>query len=754
MVDTLRPSTRIAPEAKAMSFLRNLRSVINSLQNPSSDDFDFDLPEIIGATFAPSYRIPKRAGPSELIVQSRKTWVPPGQSVTVAGRAIPGGMIYLGEFLSPVSGWEEVEPALIDPTLQVSGTSPGTHGYSFFSSMSYTRTTPEIRARYLNWLAGGQPAGAQVSFPYLKLYGLERRMLFDARHDKTALAELPLLIEDVRLLDERFGGDRFFSGHITELLVASYLLHGTPNLEQIEPVAIENAWDVPMPIKVGLGIFAKRREPLPAAWALSWICSDPDTHLRTAAIRCQDEFRTLFGLRYRELFGVGLMLTPPKPRLQVTVRPANPTFNGSLAIPDPDLPDLGRVRKPQQELRRIVDSVTSELDDYSRTIGLSGDKHRPLALAVRPIALGGLADMPSLTPLRTTLRDALGELPMGLVEVDRLLSCIPDISRPPTQKQAASIGRLAHRLGYGLEPDPGASRKAFIDSQRVGIYRRDESPEDLRDLSIQQMALSLGALILGVDGTIDAPAQDELLNLVATTFPISIEDTFRLAAYTAWLADRPISFAEVKRQWNQTGVQPSEPLVPVLIQMAARDRDVSIGKMRMLARIYALFGRTEQQLHSDLHQRFTIWLDPIPAGRAQTRPSNGRAPTPERGHIIDPQIVRHVQAQTEEVQAVLGALFAEEDAIQKHPATHSGKAPSRGSTATDPYTQLISALANRSSCSMAEFGSLAATFGLMASGAIESINDRAVDLGFEPPIECDDRCDIDTGTLRELLAHV
>jgi hypothetical protein len=750
-----------------MSFLRNLRSVINSWQNPSSPDDDFDLLEIVGATIAPSYRIPKRPGPSELIAQSRKTWVPPEQSVTVTGRTISGGMLYVGEQLAPISGWEEVEPALIDPSLHVDA-ARGEQGFSYFPSFSYSRSTPEVRSRYLDWLAAGQPANAQLTFPYLKLYALERRILFDARHDETALAELPRLIEEARRLEDRFGGDRYFADNVTELLLGSWLLHGVPSLGQIEPAAIENAWDLPMSIKIGLGFFAKTREPLPAAWAFAWICSDRETNLRTPATRCSDretnlrtpatrcheEFQTLFELRYREQFGMGLTLSPPKPRLKVAIRPSNPSFSGQLPIPDPDLPDLTRVRKPQQILRRLVASVTGELDDYSRTIGTSGEKYKPLALAVRPAALGSLADMASLAPLHSVLRDALGDLPMGLVEVDRLVACIPGLSQPPTQKQAVSIGTLAHRLGYGLEPDPGISRKAFIDSKRVGIYRRDPAQDGLRDLSNQQTALSLGALILGVDGTLDVPAQDELLNLVATTFPISIEDTFRLAAYTAWLADHPISFAEIKRQWSQTRVHEYEPFASLVVQLAARDGEISITEMRMLTRIYALFGRTEQQLHLDLHQRFTARSTRKSAGPSPSRASAGQDSTPERGgQTIDPRIVRQVQQQMDDIQAVLGALFSGERAHQELPIAPPAPLPSDSAASADPFFMLISALAERSSCTLAELTALAASFGLMAAGAIEHINERAVDLGFDPAIECDDRCDISADTLRELQAH-
>jgi hypothetical protein len=68
---------------------------------------------------------------------------------------------------------------------------------------------------------------------------------------------------------------------------------------------------------------------------------------------------------------------------------------------------------------------------------------------------------------------------------------------------------------------------------------------------------------------------------------------------------------------------------------------------------------------------------------------------------------------------------------------------------------LLQQLATRSRWSMPELSSLAASVGLMASGAIEILNDRATDLGLEPLLDCDGEvCDCYEPTLKELLAHV
>jgi hypothetical protein len=51
-------------------------------------------------------------------------WVGPGQSVTIGGYTIPGGMLYVGERLAAVNEWRGVEPALINPRLPVDSAQP------------------------------------------------------------------------------------------------------------------------------------------------------------------------------------------------------------------------------------------------------------------------------------------------------------------------------------------------------------------------------------------------------------------------------------------------------------------------------------------------------------------------------------------------------------------------------------------------------------------------------------------------------
>ena len=116
---------------------------------------------------------------------------------------------------------------------------------------------------------------------------------------------------------------------------------------------------------------------------------------------------------------------------------------------------------------------------------------------------------------------------------------------------------------------------------------------------------------------------------------------------------------------------------------------------------------------------------------------------------VDPAGVADVRKQTADITGLLDSVFGEQSSAA---APTAGNA---GATSVDSYVRFAEQLAGKPAWSMAEIAALAASHDLMASGAIESINHRAIEHGLDPPIECDDdACDVDQPTLKELLAHV
>jgi hypothetical protein len=98
--------------------------------------------------------------------------------VEVGGHVIPGGLIYVGRYLTTPSG--TTEPALLNPDLPVAASAGRCVVPGSGPELAYHLLSPVARKAYLEWLTGGRRG--DVVAPGLVLlfcYGLERRILLD-----------------------------------------------------------------------------------------------------------------------------------------------------------------------------------------------------------------------------------------------------------------------------------------------------------------------------------------------------------------------------------------------------------------------------------------------------------------------------------------------------------------------------------------------------------------------------------------------
>src|SRR5690606_25709251 len=91
--------------------------------------------------------------PADHADAGQRAWVPPGESVTIQGRVLSGGMLYVGTNLPGVSAYAGAEPALINPKLPGTHRSPDQTGTQMGYWPSYSEISPASRAAYLDWLA-------------------------------------------------------------------------------------------------------------------------------------------------------------------------------------------------------------------------------------------------------------------------------------------------------------------------------------------------------------------------------------------------------------------------------------------------------------------------------------------------------------------------------------------------------------------------------------------------------------------------
>ncbi len=121
-------------------------------------------------------------------------WVPAGESAALGRRSI-GGMVYLGQGLRAMNRYGGTEPALIDPHRRISWARPDREGQLMTYWPSYELLSPASRAAYAEWLMKGRSdPRVPLGYVFLYFYGIERRVLVDARQSDRARAEVDTLL--------------------------------------------------------------------------------------------------------------------------------------------------------------------------------------------------------------------------------------------------------------------------------------------------------------------------------------------------------------------------------------------------------------------------------------------------------------------------------------------------------------------------------------------------------------------------------
>ena len=697
-------------------------------------------------------------------------WVPAGKSVRVQGRYLPDGMVYVGSSLRGVSPYAPTDPALINPRLPVDSNSPDVDGREMGYWPSYSEITPSSRAAYLDWLAAGRPGGANIGYVFLFFYGIERRVLFDIGEFRQGNEEIQALIAEVDRLLKHYQHNSSFNGYASEFLALVKFLMPDSSYKDLEPPQVKPGWDLPFELKIGLGSIVASGDPLPASWALSWLRLHPDTSLRTAARRCKREFDDLFRLRYQETYGPGMIVRRNKTPLSLSYRPASSSFDALVTAQVDQLPDVGRLSKPVRQLRNLTESVTDELDRYSRWVGRHGEGDSLGAIAVLPRELVGQRKSEELQVLREKIDLALDGDEIATILTDDLTDGFPS-QRPETltAKEAAAFAGLLDGLGIGLVPDMRYSKVNFSSHRCVALFRNadgDSRPTD-RFLAATVL-LQLGAAVGAADGTVTAAEERLLATHLEQALELPRADRSRLRAHLQWLLEEPPQLNRMRSRIRLLDESDRRLVARFVVSVAAADGSVSSDEIRVLTRIYKLIGLETEQLHRDIHE-----LSAGPSTQPVTviRPDESSAykvPATPEAYVakaerveLDPERISEIMKSTREVSDLLTEIFEESCERESSESDDNGDEPDEEIPAEtvlisgllDPaQTELVHILAKRQNWTRDEFEQVATQIGLMPSGAIEVINDIAFECCDEPLLEGEEVLEVNEFALKELLS--
>ena len=553
-------------------------------------------------------------------MSKQRVWVPPGVSANVAGQTIPGGLLYVGQYLR--SGVGTIEPALINPVLPVDRSDSGRSGHGLPPTPSYHLVSAADRAAYLDWLAAGRDhVEAPIGLVLLFFSGLERRVLLDLADDPTAQSELPAIAAEVRRLRGVYGPvSRSFAAtaeaflQVLELLMVPHRSAASPPAPPTVPGPDRSR--VPLALRVALAQFAVSGQPVPSDWARCWSWYHPSLFPSTPQTRCPHEFNTLFALRYQARLPSGLIpATANRPPIRLSYRPVNPGLDPAVAQ-RPDLPDVLEETSATRELGALVDSVTEALTPYSRWLARNPEGAGSTASTILlPSDL--LEHEPG--PLRRLLNWSNARL------IDRAMAVIDGREFAPfwttadparmSREESESLVVVLSRIGLGLEPDVRFGGAA-LGAGPVVLFRLGPTPGEALSAGYSG-AMTVVDLVASTVLPTSTARLDDVVNLTITALAaevsLSIGERSRLAARLRWLTatkSGPPTGAETNRLRRKAATLSAgerEAAGHVLLAVAVSVSNssgglVSSATVRSLTTAYRMIGLPEELLFQRLHQ--------------------------------------------------------------------------------------------------------------------------------------------------------
>jgi uncharacterized tellurite resistance protein B-like protein len=676
-------------------------------------------------------------------------WIPASQEVEVGGRRVRG-LIYVGENLPGADTEYWLEPALINPTLPATITAPGEPVAGYWPS--YDRLSAGHRGSYLDWLAGPRRVSeADQSYLFLYFYGLERRLLFDAKHDSNAAAERGTLVAELRRMgcettDHQQGS---FVNYLTNLLDFIAAQDQLAGVGDAEPPREKVGWDVPMALRLMMGEVAAAELPLPAELATSWILTSSEAYLRTPAERCAPEFADLFELRYRERFSEGLTL-PSIPLLSLRYRPA------SRGLDEVDeqtkLPDVCQSTTLIEPLRELGRDCCTELDAYSRWLGRNPEGAGFKGTALLPAPLLAKADDLQLRSLRNRLEQLSSNDEPWLIEGAELIDLWSPESDKLPKKEAVMVAQLLEKLGYGIEPDQRFGGPALKRETLAVLFRgqagdpRAPSPA----YAAASLLLHLLAAVAAADGVVSEDEEEMLESHIHGASELYEGERHRLRAHAQWLVHSPPKPNSLRKRLEALGPDERRGVAHAVTTLAAADGEIDPAEVKTLQKIFSLLDLDPESVYSDLH---AITAEDGPVIVREGRPEEAGRPIPPRPDTeerkgLDRNAIDEKIEETATVSSLLAGIFVEAEDEPEPAASEPATANANGLDRAN--ATFLKELGKQESWTRQDVEQLAAKLELMVDGTLESLNELAFDLCGAALAEGDEPIEVDVEIAKEM----
>lgn len=671
-------------------------------------------------------------------------WIPPGESVEVAGVTLPGGMFYVGTTLTTPMGYND--PCLIDPSKPVAARGDYTEREMGYWP-SYSDIPKTARRAYLNWLAGGRlDPEADIGYVFIYFYGLERRAIIDAANDPVAQRDWPLIAAEIRRLLGIYGDmSQSFRRYASELLDWVSIADHPSKLYEKPVPSFPKTFEVPLYVRLALGQAAVDGAPVPAHVALAWTRLNPNVALRTPAKRCVEEFDRLFEQRYTETVGAGLVLPRNRTKLKLSYQPASAGFHGykNIQLTFGETPDVTVLTAPLKKLQKIAEDTTQELDAYSRYVGKNPDSKFSLeGLLYLPAALWPASMRSTIEGLRKQVAGETLVMPFQM-----LVSQLGGAVALTKDRGIALVKALASQQ-IGFVPDVLYGAKLPKPDDAIALFAL-AGPDSGSSPAYQAgvLTLQLASAVANADGDLGDSEFGHLKREVGTWTHLSVQHTQRLLAHLYLLRKAPVTLAALKKKLEPLDMASKEAIGAFMATVAQSDGMVSPAEVKMLEKVYKVLGIDAKKVFSDIHA--------VAAGGTAVAPGEA-GKIEETGFRLDRERISALQKDTEHVTKLLSRIFKEEELPEAAPVTEPEPEelqPAAGILGMDEaHTAFARMLLSRPTWGRDELQDVAADLNLMLDGALERVNEAAFDAHDIPFTEGEDPVEINAEILDKVAA--
>lgn len=725
--------TNTSPSVSNSSNSKNTRlSATSEVESARDDDF---------ATFRVYTSYGREAEKSSNTQKGR--WVSKEEQLTINDRQITRGFFYFGGVLNALSGYG-IEPSLVDEKRQALTKSfkSGSDLYTDESLgywPSYATLSKGCRGAYLDFLASDRSdPSTPIGYVFIYFYGFERRIIENKTNNSVSDEEFLTIFDEVLRLNKVFNANRSFRGYSANFLELMTLLR---------PELLEHrAADIPetnngLSFKVRLATTVANSQPVNAELALDWLKNTFEYTLKTPARRCEDEFRKLFQIRFRDKFGDGILVKPNKTKLTLSYHAASNGIH-SVDLNLEELPDPSVLKAPLNKVIPIAEQCTDELNSYSRYLGKADtSKNDIAALMLLPKELANGSDSPVIGSFKQWAEQVITEH-KGLTTVQEFWSHTGmPLPKTLNKKEIDLLTNLAAKAGVGIAPDQRFHLTKFKADGNIVLFSPDHGEFFESSPAFHQvmLALRLGAMVATIDGIVADDEERALRRVIEHDDKLSPTEKNSLSAYLTWRLNSPANTAGLSARIEQLNETQIQFLKKFILSIALADGKVDAHEIKQIEKLYASLGLDKSLVTSDIHHLTT-------ATKGSLSPQQDTGKTKDVFQLDEKILAMH-ESDTSDAKSMLESIFAVDDEPDSEPIAVIHSVNSGLDTT---HQALFEQLITKAAWTRHEVHELCSKLKLMIDGAIETINEWAYEKVEAPVLDDDGDIYVDLEIVEEL----